>query len=696
MSLDKILAELRRKNKMQYFMYLLCNTFSFAVISSYALLIFSPTVLEVLPVGGDSRKQAFGIFAAVCIGCMIFSFYSSVLFFKKKQVELGIMMAIGGNKKKLYKVIAKENLLIELAAFFFGCILANPINRIIWGILHLFIHNEEMKLKMDIKVIGIPLAMAAVMITVSFITLRKIIFSTELLDVINAEHKNEMKKNINRHTGLIGVILTGLGGIAAYAAPNIYMDTFSEYPPAWLNILFVIPLVGIYMILLHAVVNGFGAQKDKYKNMISRSMMIFQGKQTVNCLLVLTLLIGGGCFAGFYTPIMMSAFSISVGSKQWNYQYEMPAGIEGFQPQKLENIVTSMGGIINDRASIPMLLVAKDGMREIEENRKFYFEYKEILSTANIISKSSYESFSREKLDLGMNEYVGITNQEGLSGYDMDLDISIFTNMTTREKVHVVCKGTIPDEDLCLSNYSIYVVSDAVFEALSNGLGNEWKSTLYYMKVENDTAQIAESVYQAFVELFPLEYRIDSGYDRITKISYNEEGQDYWFDAPEYEEYLYYKDNNAEFEREWLYMPLFLSMSVQRSIRNYSVFMMLFVYVTLVAIVAFWMIAYTRSMTIGINNRYVFHDLEKLGASKSFRDKELKKQLAIIFKYPSLIGMIVVYLLYVLILFGNDGGMFTKGEIMGLEICLILEVVIGFLTVCVYKITVEKVKHILE
>ena len=100
--MNPILRKLRQKEKTTYLLYFICNFFSVSIISSYALMMFSSTVLTVLPVGGDSRKQAFGIFAAVCIGCILLNFYSTFIFIKKKSKELGIMLSLGATKKKLF------------------------------------------------------------------------------------------------------------------------------------------------------------------------------------------------------------------------------------------------------------------------------------------------------------------------------------------------------------------------------------------------------------------------------------------------------------------------------------------------------------------------------------------------------------------------------------------------------------------
>ena len=45
-------------------------------------------------------------------------------------------------------------------------------------------------------------------------------------------------------------------------------------------------------------------KKHRYKNIISTSMMKFQGRQTVNNMLVMTVLIAGAYFASFYTPML--------------------------------------------------------------------------------------------------------------------------------------------------------------------------------------------------------------------------------------------------------------------------------------------------------------------------------------------------------------------------------------------------------
>lgn len=689
MNINQIFYMLRRKNIAEYILYMICTIFSVAVVSAYALLLFSPTVMEVLPVGGDSRKQAFGIFAVVCIGCLAFSMYASALFYKKKQKELGIILALGGNRSKLYRTVVKENLRMSLLCLLVGLLLAFPLNKGIWGALSLFIDSPEMKLRVELPSLLISVGIAGIVLLSTMLILRRIIFRMDLLDVIKAEHKNEMVRKLPKHTGLYGMILILAGGVISYLAPGVYMDVFSEYPPAWLNLLYLIPLAGVYLTILYAVVGGEKVEKKHYADMISKSIMKFQGRQTVNCMLVITLLIGGGCFAAFYVPITMTAFGTSVQAKEWNYQYSYPQTRDVFEEGQLEELVKKYGAQIQEEKDFPVLLAAKDGMQEIEEGRKFHYEYHPRMATVHLIKESDFEEFTETKLQIKPDEYYAITDEEEIARFDPDM--TLFSNMETREEYPVKFAGCLHHEDLVLENSRLYLISDALFDRIDSTLSQEWKETLCYRKIANDSYELATKVYEEFCRCFEPQDMVFCGYDRVSAIVACEAGQEYWAAAPEFQSFSELSPDSPEFQREWIYMPFFKIMSLQGTLRNYAVYFMLFIYVVIVALVSAWLIAYTRCVTIGMHNRYVFEALEKLGASTAFRQRELRKQLSIVYKTPTCIGLVVVLLLFVLILYGNDGGRFSKSELLGLLICVGIEAVIGAITYVCYRASVRKV-----
>ena len=105
MTLNKIYGKLRSYNRKNYFLLTFCILLSVSLITSYAMIYFSPTVQNFLPQGGDSRKMGTMIFAAAILGCGIFTVYASSLFLKYKSREMGILMAIGAQKRQLRSVL---------------------------------------------------------------------------------------------------------------------------------------------------------------------------------------------------------------------------------------------------------------------------------------------------------------------------------------------------------------------------------------------------------------------------------------------------------------------------------------------------------------------------------------------------------------------------------------------------------------
>ena len=74
---SEVYAALRRKNRGQYGLLTGCCFFSVLLITAYACMMRSPTILTILPEGGDSRKQVVMVFVLAVLGCAVFTTYSS-------------------------------------------------------------------------------------------------------------------------------------------------------------------------------------------------------------------------------------------------------------------------------------------------------------------------------------------------------------------------------------------------------------------------------------------------------------------------------------------------------------------------------------------------------------------------------------------------------------------------------------------
>ena len=124
----QVYAALRRKNKGQYALLTGCCFFSVLLITAYVCMMRSPTILSVLPEGGDSRKQVMMIFVLAVIGCAVFTTYAAGLFFRQKSRETGVFLALGASRKQLKRELRRDLAIISLGACAAGAILGGMVH----------------------------------------------------------------------------------------------------------------------------------------------------------------------------------------------------------------------------------------------------------------------------------------------------------------------------------------------------------------------------------------------------------------------------------------------------------------------------------------------------------------------------------------------------------------------------------------
>ena len=143
-------------------------------------------------------------------------------------------------------------------------------------------------------------------------------------------------------------------------------------------------------------------------------------------------------------------------------------------------------------------------------------------------------------------------------------------------------------------------------------------------------------------------------------------------------------------------MPQFRTLDQADFIKTMAVFLMIFIFIAIVCFAAVIVIAYTRSITIALNNRQVYDDLRHLGADRNYLRRSARGQVSRVFLVPALVGTIAIFALYAFILFFNDGGKFTPSELAGMGNCALLVAACSALLYGVYRLTYKNILHILE
>ncbi len=679
-------------------LYLFCNFISLLLITAYSAMMLSPTVLLVLPEGGDSRKQMTAIFVLALFGCVVFTIYASGLFFRKKAKQLGTLMALGASGRQLLPGLLKEVLLLSSLSSLAGILAGFPFVILLWNSFRLFLTDSaQMVLKFDFKCLYLSAVFFVIVVAFSCANAYRYLKRTNIMEVMHEEHRNEPVKELGAWCAPAGILLILIGAGLGYFAPYAYEELFSAFPPAWLNLLYAPVFAGLYLIMLHTVVHGWGSRKKHpYKNLIARSMMKFQGKQTVNNLLVSTVLTAGTAFAIFYIPMMSVGHTMEINSRPYDYYYHYRADQKVFNEEKISDLAAKYDLAIKDYKLAPYLSLAMDGTAIVEdEGQNFHYEYIPFLEEGKFFSETAFEAFTGTEISVAPGSYMAVSNADETGLYYLNSQATVLTNMVTHNTLSVSFAG-YAHYGLLVDQRGSYILNDEDYETIAAGITPEWAgNTVSFNMDGKDNYLFAQDFFYTFISLFGPECEYPIYYDRVAQYQSQLNGEIYWGDTERMTQVSYSEPDTTDFRYYWTYMPKIRILDQTDYLRTFSVFLMMFLFIAIICSLAAMIISYTRCMTIALNNRYVFEDLKRLGASPTFLKKEIKGQAGPVFKVPTLVGMTAMYLLYALLMFANDG-MLTGSEIGGMAVCLLILILLAGIYYLIYRYTVKSMCRQLE
>lgn len=696
---SQVYAALRRKNRGQYALLAGCSFFSVLLITAYACMMRAPTILSVLPESGDSRKQVMMVFVLAVLGCAVFTTYAAGLFFRQKSRETGVFLALGASRKQLRRELGKELALISLGSCAAGAILGGPLAWGVWQLFRLFlVDSQEMALTFDPEAYLLSLAFAAYVAVMLFLLGGRSVRKTNIIDIVQESHTSEPIREVKRWYGLLGIVLVVVGALAGYLMPSFFIRVLHWYAPTVVNAVFYLPaLIGIYLMLLHTVVNGW-QKRHKYRDIIATSMMKFQGRQTVRNMLVMTLLIAGAYFAAFYAPMLSTNSAYSFESRPVDFEYHWRDDQDLPERAEVDALAEQYGVDITSWEEVDAATLGGDGYVEVEQDNgalgtTYTVEYQKVASGATFFSESAWNTLTGQNIDLAPGTCSNVLDDEGGGSYLSGGDVTLITNMVTGESLLVT-----PAEPL---RYTMllgsYVLDDTDYAVITDGLTDLWQESWVFFNVADveDSYPFAKALFNEIVDRSGDEVMQLDAFDLVAKTLAEEAGTPYDFDRENLTALGFPAMNredrdSTEFRNYWLYMPQFRVLDQNDFVTTMAVFLMLFIFIALICFAAVIVIAFTRCMTIALTNRRVYEDLRHLGAPNAYLFRSVKGQVSKVFLVPAIVGTAIISAFYAMIMYFNDNR-FTPGEVAGMGTCAAVILALSLLFYGVYRLTRKSV-----
>ena len=699
---SEVYAALRRANRKQYALLVGCCFFSVLLITAYVCMMRSPTILSVLPEGGDSRKQVMMIFVLAVLGCGVFTAYASGLFFRQKSRATGVLLALGASRAQLRGELGKELACIAFGSCAAGALLGAPLALALWQIFRAFVvDTEEMHLTFDPQAYFIALAFSAFVIVMLFVMGARFIRRTNIIDIVQESHKFEPIRDVPRWYGPAGILLMVLGGYLGYSVPGWIILGLHWYPPEGLTTVFYLPaLIGLYMILLHTVVNGWRHGKNRYKHLITTSMMKFQGRQTVRNMLVMTLLIAGAYFGSFYTPMLGTGMMLGYDERPIDFSYHFRADQDLPQKDEVERLAGEYGVQLTSWEMQPAAVLGVDGEETIETKNtvgtSYRYEYRDLVGSDRFFSESAYNALTGKRIDVLPGTITGIFNKETGGSGMFGGNATRLTNMVTGETMSVRPTEAKFTYDML---FGCYVMDDGDYAKITAGLTDVWleKQVFFNVLDAENSYGFAKALFNQIVDRSGPEVENYDAYDPVRDMLSAQAGEPYPFSPEHMEEHgferiEYSKRDSSNFRLYWKYMPAFRALDKADSIKTMAVFMMLFIFIAIVCFAAVIVIAFTRCMTIAVINARVYDDLRHLGASNAYLYQSVRGQVCRVFLVPAIVGTTLIYVFYMMIMYFNGDPLgITPHEAAGLISCFALIAVLSAGFYGVYRITKRSV-----
>ena len=683
MTMLNLFTKLKKYNKGNYRQFSFCYALSVILVSTLTLFMLSPFVQSRLPIGGDSRKMLYMVYAVAVLGCVLFIIYATGLFLRFKSREVGIFMALGTPKRVLAKTLTKEIVLLILKLGIAGIIIGGVIAFVFGKVYEGFVQSATGD-NFSLPLTGFIGSFLFVTITVCIVMGMAVRFlkRANLIEILNEERRTEpIKKNVDTKYLVWGIILIAVGLLGGLIIPYIVSTMLKRSLSGFPYIFYVLVFIGLYRVMVYSIaVHKKGRHPQKYyKNLISFGMMKFQGISVVRNMLIVTLLIAGSLFAIFFSATNLIQGLGSAASEANDISYRYLGDAEKLTQEQVEKLEEDYQvGIDNYREAEFLRLLGSGVSREnYDKSGKLIEEYRKQDYIKNFISADEFERVTGIAVNVQPGMYQYISREGNNENYwFLPDDLDLVQNPDSGLQKPLSYAGTVEYSSFFYhygqDGNANYILNDEDYAELEKGLSDEMHMThiLFDLSDTGDTYGFSKDLYARYC---------NSVSDSMKKMSAYDEYREATDSEYSYSEPVEIEPERLGMEIDWKYAPVFVPIQEKSFVQSYATLLLFFIFVAIVCLVSAGVIGYTRSITVAIKSKSVLMDVKKLGADRTYLNRVLKEQVKKVYVLPTIVAVVLMFVYYTLTLWQNDGTITLN------EYPMIAVNVLTCLAVCIYQ-----------
>lgn len=657
MTMHNIFQKLRNQNIGQYLMLGFCIFLSVLLVTSFALMYYSPTVQDFLPQGGDTRKMASLLIAATAVGCLIFTLYASGLFFRYKSREYGIFLAMGTPKSSLKPILFKELSMLVLVSALAGFLVSAPVSFGIWKAFSTFlISTAQMQYRFGFGGFIPGILFTLVLTLCLFFNGLKFVKRSNIMDILKAAQQTEMVRIIPAWTGKLGLSMIILGLFLGTGVPTISAYSFDYLMPPVINLTYLIAVAGLYLFLLSTVAqaNAKNRKAKYYKNLVNISMMRFTATATTRNMCVIALLLLCALFAAFFGMAYSDSRDIGSGPNDKGFAMHHLIDENQVSREEIYELAKEYGMEIEGYGEeTAATLVISYLSRDINDENQYITVDSKQAKLALFLSEDIFTGLTHREISVKPGTYKSITPTDYRpSIFSIEDGMYEAANPDTGHTALLSYDGSVEFDPIYhMSDPYAYVISNEDYQDLTKSISSRYQERLILFDTADKSASypFADALLKAYVSRAS-ELSAHMGlYDSWEEKLAHSQGETY-----SYEGKIDLSTDIATLLNEWKYKPEFTIVTQQNFLQLISVYVMLCLYIFIITLTTVAIMCYVRGLSTATDNRNLFISLEKLGADKAYSRRILRSQLLHLFLYPVATGCGLGLLFSIFISFFND------------------------------------------
>lgn len=639
MTFRDVVRKLAKHNLRRYLLFCVSVVFSVSMLSAFGVLLFSPTVTNVLVAGGSTQTIALGMFAFTVLGMMAFLVYADSIYMKYKMDEIGVFLSLGLKQKNVHSMLNREFLLLFGSSAVIGLALSVPVALAAWSVLTCFVSTAET---------AFSIGWASLWISVAFIGAacgglmcynRFLLKKMDIIKILKMSSGNETLKSADPTVGL-----TGLIGIPV----SFFLFQLCESRTGFLGqistVFLGISLLCLFMFTSEMTAVGSFAKKHfpkRYrKNILFFNLVRQKGRQYTLSLFVSTILIAVTILGiGFIGAVFLeNYFQI----KEAPFDYSVLTGFEQARLDKTEikRLASENEVEIGRFETVDLLLIGRK-LQYDEKNSEWSGQY--------VTSASSYSALSGENITVAEGTCLFYVNAEGDPALRTIIDEkAVFYDPVSQKKFILPVTERLEGKELlnkCGVVSDMFIFNDADYSRLEKSAGGRYQLKYYlfnapfsahakafYTALKNRVVALGDGrMFDNFFDLPVRELRKEK-----ESTAFSEDGGKN--NTRSTDIYLDYHGNELYAARWWSMYPFSKENALSSQMETGAVYFLIMLFIAVVAFVSAVMVIGLKILGTIWQDEETYKKAVFLGLKEKDLRKLIAKQISFIYFYPTVLG----------------------------------------------------------